>query len=78
MLCLFVHLQCARVQEDNDGSADGEIATILQPSSISNNMFDKLTKYIDDNIRLFRVSKVAVITGAFFTHFYNNSIHHGW
>ena len=58
---VHLHLQCSRVQEGSDGSMDGKI-TILQPSSNSDNMFDELTKYIDDNIRLFRVSKVTVIT----------------
>ena len=56
-----VHTSCilvftviySRAQEDNNGG--GEATTILQPS-LSSNMFDELTKYIDDNIRVFRVS----------------------
>ena len=48
-------MYCARVQEDNDGREYGEETTILQSSS-SSNVFDEVTKYIDENIRVFRVS----------------------
>lgn len=46
---------CARVQEDNDGDVNSEVTTILQASR-SSNAFDKITKFIDENIRAFRVS----------------------
>ena len=47
-------------QEDNGGNVDGEVTTIMQPSS-GGNVFDQLTKYIDDNIRVFRVSICIIL-----------------